>query len=98
MSLGNTSSGDPVYIDLESPQGHQGLYQVLIQTKSGRVASYWYQVSCSERRIFEMDVVLNGEGLVESKKYVQEVSSAHPTSLVQQSMAAICKGIGARGW
>jgi hypothetical protein len=98
ISLGNTSDGDPVYIDLESPQGHSGLYQVLVETRLGRVASFWYEVSCSERRIFEMDVVLNDEGRVQSKKYVQEVSSAPAKSLVQESMGVICQQRGARGW
>ncbi|ERT08540.1 hypothetical protein M595_1566 [Lyngbya aestuarii BL J] len=98
MSLGQTSDGDPVYINLESPQGNSGLYKVLVESPSGSVTSLWYQVSCSERRIFEMDVVLNDEGRVQSKKYVQEVSSAPATSLVQESMAVICQQRGARGW
>jgi hypothetical protein len=98
MSLGQTSDGDPVYINLESPQGNSGLYKVLVKSPSGRITSLWYQVSCSERRIFEMDVVLNNEGRVQSKKYVQEVSSAPATSLVQESMGVICKQRGARGW
>ncbi len=98
IEIGNTPQGNPVYLNLESHQGHSGLFQLLIETRSGGVTTLWYQVSCSEKRIFEMDIVLSEEGQVQYRKYVKEVSSADRESIVYKSMVVLCQQRGATGW